>query len=403
MRLIVPERQAAGRMARDAVKMTQRVFRRNRSGEEVIQLAIRLAMLAALIFWCFVLVRPFVPILAWGVVLAVALYPVFAWLSDHLGQRPKLAAGIITFVAVAIVIGPAAWLGLGLVDGLRAISDQLGADTLALPSPPAAIKTWPLIGEPLYNLWSQASSNLEAAFAQLAPYLKPLVVPVLSTAGSAGLGTLKFLAAVILAGFLFPSGPKLVAASRNIMARLLPQRSEDFVALAGATIRTIAQGVIGIALLQAFLFGLGLKFAGIPHAGLLAFAVLILGILQIGSALVLIPTVIWIWMDKDSTTAFLLTVYLVLVGLSDNVLKPLLMGRGLTTPMLVIFIGLLGGTLAHGIVGLFVGPIVLAVGWELMMAWIRDEQAREVASVPQRAPAEIERSASASHLPSNSE
>jgi predicted PurR-regulated permease PerM len=385
--------------------MPLRVLRQSRSGEEVIQLAIRLGLLAGLIFWCFVLVRPFIPILAWGAVLAVALYPLFAWLSDHLGQRPKLAAGIITIMAIAIVIGPAAWLGLGLVDELRTISERLDADTLVLPSPPTVLKDWPLVGDPLYNFWHQASTNLEAAFAQLAPHLKPLVGPVLAIAGSVGLGTLKFLASVILAGFLFPSGPKLVAAGRNIIARLLPGRSEDFVALAGATIRTVSQGVIGIALLQSFLFGLGLRFAGISSAGVLAFAVLVLGILQIGSAIVLIPCVIWIWTTKDFTTALFLTVYLVLVGLADNVLKPLLMGRTLTTPMLVIFIGLLGGTLAHGIVGLFVGPIVLAVAWELTMAWIRDEQAGGIPRVQPRVSAELESSAPdvLSHLPSKSE
>ncbi|WP_024506064.1 AI-2E family transporter [Bradyrhizobium sp. ARR65] len=385
--------------------MPLRVLRQSRWGEEVIQLAIRLGLLAGLIVWCFVLVRPFIPILAWGMVLTVALYPLFGWLSDHFGDRPKLAASFITVVAVAIVIGPAAWLGLGLVDGLRTIFERLGSDTLGLPSPPASLKDWPLIGGPLYDFWHQASTNLEAAFAQLAPHLKPLVGPVLAAAGSAGLGTLKFLASVILAGFLFPAGPKLVQAGRNVMARLLPERGEHFVALAGATIRTVSQGVIGIALLQSFLFGIGLKFAGISSAGLLAFAVLILGILQIGSAIVLIPCLIWIWTTKDFSTSMFLTVYLVLVGLADNVLKPLLMGRGLTTPMIVIFIGLLGGTLAHGIVGLFVGPIVLAVAWELTMAWIRDERTSGVPTVPSCAAAEVTGSApdAMSQLPSNSE
>jgi len=368
--------------------MALRAFRESRSGEEVIQLAIRLGLLAGLIFWCFVLVRPFIPVLAWSVVLAVALDPLYAWLSDHLGRRPRLAAGLITVVAVAIVIGPATWLGVGLIEGLRSISDQLSADTLTLPSPPARVKEWPLIGARLYDLWNQASTNIEAVFAQVGPHLKPLVRPVLGIAGSASVGTLKFLASVILTGFLLPSGPKLAAASRNIMARVLPQPSEDFVALAGATIRTISQGVIGVALLQSFLFGVGLKFAGISSAGLLAFAVLILGILQIGAAIVLIPCVIWIWTSTDFTMALLLTIYLVLVGLADNVLKPLLMGRGLTTPTLVIFIGLLGGTLAHGIVGLFVGPIVLAVAWELMLAWIRDEDVRESSGAAERVPAE---------------
>jgi len=368
--------------------MPLRAFRQSQSGEQVVQLAIRLGLLAMLVSWCFILVRPFIPILAWSVILAVALYPIYAALSDHLGRRPKLAAVIVTIIAVAIVIGPATWLGLGLVDGLRAISEQLDSDKLVVPSPPAAIRDWPLIGARLYDFWSEASTGLDVAYGRLAPHLKPLVRPVLAIAGSAGLGTIKFLASVILAGFLFPSGPRLVAASRNIMARVMPGRSDDFVALAGATIRTVSQGVIGIALLQSLLFGIGLKLAGIASAGLLAFAVLILGILQLGSAIVLIPCVIWIWMTKDFTMASLITLYLVVVGLADNVLKPMFMGRGLTTPMLVIFIGLLGGTLAHGIVGLFVGPIVLAVAWELMMAWIRDEQGCEVSNSAEHLPAE---------------
>jgi predicted PurR-regulated permease PerM len=373
--------------------MALRMLRQNRSGDEVIQLAIRLALLAALIYWCFVLVRPFIPILAWSVVLAVALYPLYSRLSEHLGNHQKLAATIITIIAIVIVIGPATWLVMGLVEGLQVISDQLDAGRLVLPSPPAVVRDLPVIGGRLYELWSQASADLEAVLTQFSPHLKPLIRPTLTIVGGAGIGALEFLASVIVAGFLFPSGPRLVAASKNMVARLMPQSEEDFVALAGATIRSVSQGVVGIALLQSFLFGIGLSFAGIPHAGLLAFVVLVLAIVQIGAAIVLIPCVIWIWMTSDVGMALLLTVYLVLVGLADNVLKPLLMGRGLTTPMPVIFIGLLGGTFAHGIVGLFIGPIILAVAWELMMAWIRTEQARE-AAVPTE-PLRAEREGSA--------
>jgi predicted PurR-regulated permease PerM len=369
--------------------MPLRPFRQNRSGEEVIQIALRLGLLAALIVWCFVVVRPFIGILAWSVVLAVALYPLYIWLSAHIGQRPKLAASMVTVLAAAVVIVPATWLGVGLVEGLGTIAEQLGSVHPLVPSPPATIKDWPLVGERLYDLWNQASTNLEAVLTQLAPYVKPLLRSTLEMVGDMGIGALKFVVAVILAGFLLPSGPRLVAASRSIMARLLPERSQDFVALAGKTIRSVSQGVIGIALVQAFLFGIGLKFAGFASAGLLAFVVMLLSILQIGAAIVLIPCVVWIWVTKDIVPALLITVYLVLVGLMDNVLKPLLMSRGLTTPMPVLFIGLLGGTLAHGIVGLFIGPIVLAVGWELMTAWIRDDQARDVTVPSERVPAEI--------------
>ena len=355
--------------------MAPRMFRQSIAGDEIIQLAVRLALLAFLAYWSFVLVRPFIPILIWSMVLAVALYPPYDWLSLHLGNRPKLAAATITGVALAIIVGPVTWLGSGLVDGLQSIAGHLSAGTLTIPAPPEGVRGWPIVGGQIYTLWDYASTNLRAALRELAPHLKPLAGPVLAFAGSAGLGALKFVAAVALSGFLFHYGPRLVTTIKRIQARLVTQRSQDFVALAGLTIRTVANGVIGVAVLQALLAGIGLKLAGVPHAGLLAFAVLILAVLQIGSAVVLIPVMVWIWATKDFAAALPLTIYLLIVGLADNVVKPILMGRGLSTPTLVIFIGVLGGMLAHGILGLFVGPIILAVTWELATAWIREERA----------------------------
>src|SRR5438552_716606 len=367
--------------AREIETMALRALRQTRSSDEIMQLAVRLGLLAFLLYWSFVLVRPFIPILAWSMVLTVALYPAYNWLSIHLGNRPKVAALIITMINLAIIIGPVTWLGFGLIDGLQGFAAQLGEGSFAVPSPPEGIKDWPIVGARIYGLWDQASTNLRAALRELAPHLKPLAGPVLAFAGSAGVGTFKFILSVVLAGFLFFYGPDLVAATRRIQARLIAQRSEDFVGLAGLTIRTVSQGVIGVAVLQSFLAGIGLKLAGVPHAGALAFAVLILAILQIGSAIVLIPVIIWIWATKEFAVALPLTIYLLIVGLADNILKPMLMGRGLSTPMLVIFIGVLGGMLAHGIVGLFIGPIILAVAWELMTAWIREDQAGAVSPV----------------------
>jgi predicted PurR-regulated permease PerM len=358
--------------------MAPKLFRQNMSGDEITQLALRLVLLAFLVYWSFVLVRPFIPILVWSMVLTVALYPAYDWLSVRLGDRPKLAAATITLAILGIIIGPVTWLGFGLVDGLQALAGQLGAGTLAVPLPPEGVKEWPIIGGQIYTLWNHASTNLAAALRELAPLLKPLAGPVLAFAGSAGFGTLKFVGAVVISGFLFHYGPRLVAAIKRIQARLVAQRSQDFVALAGLTIRTVAQGVIGVAVLQALLAGIGLKLGGVPHAGVLAFAVLIFTVLQIGSAVVLFPVIIWIWATKDFAVALPLMVYLLIVGIADNVLKPMLMGRGLNTPMLVIFLGVIGGMMAHGILGLFVGPIILAVTWELIMAWIREERADAV-------------------------
>jgi predicted PurR-regulated permease PerM len=356
--------------------------RQLRSGEDLIQLAIRLGLLAFLIYWTFVLIRPFVPILAWSIVLAVALYPVFNLLAGLLGGRPRLAAAILTVINLGIVIGPAAWLGLSAVEGVKDLAANLSANNLVLPSAPDGVKNWPLIGPQLFELWNQASNNIRAALREVAPHLKPLAGTMLGLAGNAGVGTLKFLLSVALAGFLFPYGSQLVAAGRGFLSRIVPEQSEHFLALAGTTIRAVSQGVIGVAMIQSLLAGIGFKLAGIPGAGLLAFVVMILAIVQIGAAIVLFPVIIWIWLDKDFTTALLMTVFLCIVGILDNVLKPLVMGRGLTTPTLVIFVGVIGGTLAHGIVGLFIGPIILSVAWELMVAWIRID--RTDATLPDR-------------------
>jgi predicted PurR-regulated permease PerM len=261
------------------------------------------------------------------------------------------------------------------VEGVKDFAANLSAGNLMVPSPPDGVKNWPLIGPQLFELWNQASNNIRAALREVAPHLKPLAGTMLGLAGNAGVGTLKFLLSVALAGFLFPYGSQLVAAGRGFLSRIVPEQSEHFLELAGTTIRAVSQGVIGVAIIQSLLAGIGLKLAGIPGAGLLAFMVMILAIVQIGAAIVLFPVIIWVWIDKEFTTALLLTVFLGIVGILDNILKPLLMARGLTTPTVVILVGVIGGTLAHGIVGLFIGPIILSVAWELTVAWIRTDRA----------------------------
>jgi predicted PurR-regulated permease PerM len=338
-----------------------------------IEIAIRLGALALLLYWSLVLVRPFISIVIWSVVLTVALYPVFEWMSQWLGGYRRLAAVLITILSLLVVIGPATWLALGLVDSLRVISERLDFSTLTIPPPSVAVKSWPLIGEPIYQFWDLASTNLAGALAKIAPYLKPLGSILLQVAAETGTGMLKFFAAIIVAGFLFAPAPRLVEAVRTFARRLLSQRGEEFVALAGATIRAVSRGVIGVSVLQALLAGIGLMVAGVPGASLITSAVLILGIIQIGPSVVLVPLVIWSWFAMETTAALLFTAYMIPVNLMDNVLRPLVMGRGLQTPMLVILVGVIGGTLAYGITGLFLGPIVLAVIWELTATWIKEQ------------------------------
>src|SRR5262249_21416924 len=218
---------------------------------------------------------------------------------------------------------------------------------------------------------TNSSTNLRALVIEAAPHLKPLGSSLLNAAGSIGINLLKFIIAVIISGFLLIPGPSLIHSIKNVLSRVAAARGEEFVDLAKATIRNVSRGIIGIAIRQALLAGIGLLFAGVPAAGLFSFLVLVLGIFQIGPSAILLPLMIWSWFAMDTTMAVLFTLYMVPVNLLDNILRPFV-AKGLSTPMPVILIGVLGGTLVHGMIGLFVGPIVLSIAWQLLVVWTRD-------------------------------
>lgn len=341
----------------------------------IIGLAIRLTFLGAILYLSLSIISPFLETIVWSVVLAVALYPAFDLTAKWLGGRRKLAAALITILLLLIIFGPVTWLGLDLADVPRMIYARLDSGQLSIPTPIESVKNWPLIGEPIFQFWELASSNLSAALVKVAPHLKPIGSTLLGAAGSVGMAILQFIAAVILAGFLLSPGPMLVETAATFLQHRVSQRGNEFMQLAGATIRNVSQGVIGVSLLQALLAGLGLIVAGVPGASLIAFGVLVLGIIQIGPSVILVPVIIWSWMTMETSTALLFTAYILPVNLIDNVLRPIIFTRGLKTPMLVIIIGVIGGTLSNGIIGLFVGPIVLAVAWDLLVAFIGEKPA----------------------------
>lgn len=345
--------------------------RKERLEASATDFVVRLAFLGLFAWWSLELVRPFVPIVIWAILLAVALYPVYAWLARQLGDRRGLAALLLTLLALATVLGPVSILAASLAESVQWLASGLASGTLRVPPPPAALDDLPVIGHEIDEAWELAASNLDGAVRRYGPAVLPTGGTVLGKIAEISLDVLKFVASVVIAGFLFLPGPRLAAGARAFASRLIAPRGAHFVDLAGATIRNVSRGVIGVALLQALLAGIILYAAGIPGAGLIAFGVLLLCIVQIGAAPVLLPVLIWIWMTHTATFALVLTLLLVPVGLIDNVLKPILMARGLTTPMLVILTGVIGGTLTHGLVGLFLGPVVLSVFYELVVAWTR--------------------------------
>lgn len=334
---------------------------------------IRLCAIVALVYWSIVLVQPFLTIAAWSVILTVALYPAYEWLVLTLGGRRRLAAVLLTIICLAIVIGPALWLILGIIDSLSLLSEWFDPKVFLVPPPPAKLQTWPLIGQPAYQFWTLASANLDAALAKIAPQLKSAAGGLLQIAAGAGAGALRLFFAIIVAGFMFAPAPAMVEAIRRLARRLSPDRGDKFVSMTGATIRTVSRGVLGISALQATLAGIGFTLAGIPGATLLTSAALVLGIVQIGPSLVILPAIVWAWMSMGTVHALLFTLYMIPVNFIDNILKPLVMTRGLSTPILVILIGVIGGTISYGITGLFLGPIILAVTWELFSTWSQSE------------------------------
>ncbi|HMB77022.1 MAG TPA: AI-2E family transporter [Kiloniellaceae bacterium] len=341
----------------------------------VIDIAIRLAIVGLLIFWAIKIIGPFVLVVLWGVILAVTLYPVYTWLASKVGSR--LSAFLLTLIALAVLIGPVGLLVTIFVDDLREIAQKFVNGEIQVPPPSDGIKSWPLVGDDLYDFWSLASSNLEEALSRVQPQIKTLGGTLLSAVAGVGIGLLQFAASIVIAGFLFRPAQSLTGSMKAFASRITPAHGEEFVGLSVAAIRNVARGVIGVSLLQAILSGIGLMVAGIPGAGLIAFAVLLLGILQIAPGLPVLGAVVWAWMNMETGSALIFTLYMVPVSLSDNFLKPIVMAAGLSTPMLVIFIGAIGGTIAHGLIGLFIGPIVLAVAYEVLTAWVRSKNPAE--------------------------
>lgn len=332
--------------------------------------AIRIVCVGVLAYWSFLIVRPFVTIAVWSAILAVALYPIFTWITATLGGRRVIAAAAIILVSLLVILGPVAWLGITLADNVKSLVERFGDGTIVIPQPPDAVKSWPLIGTWLYDTWHRAATDLREWLFAAGPQLKSMGTRLLGVAGNSGINLVKFIVAVAASGFLLVSGPSIVASARQVLRVVVTPRGEEFIDLAGATIRNVSRGVIGISAVQALLAGIGLLVSGFPAAGLLTFLVLLLGILQF-PALVLLPIIVAGWFLMEPTSAIVFSIYMGVVSALDNVLRPLVMGRGLGVPMPVIFVGVLGGIFAHGIIGLFVGPVVLAIFWQLLMSWIK--------------------------------
>ncbi len=338
-----------------------------------LEVTIHIGLILLLAAWCFQIVQPFIVPVVWAIIIATATYPAYRWLEGRLGGRRGIAATLFTLIMMFILITPTLMLAETLVKGSSLLSAYLEGGTLSIPPPPGGIADWPLIGEPLAGFWNLASENLGAALQQISPQLKAFGGWLLKAAAGAGLGILIFVVAIIIAGVLLANAEVGHRAAYAIATRLAGERGADFADLAEATVRSVAQGILGVALIQSLLAGIGFLAVGVPGAGLWALLCLLFAVVQIGIGLVALPIVIYVFYTADTLIAILFLVWMTPVTLLDNILKPLLLGRGVNVPTVVIFVGAIGGFLTSGIIGLFVGSVILALGYKLFVAWLDQE------------------------------
>jgi len=349
---------------------------RQRISHDLIQVYLRVGLVVLVVGVCAQIFSPFAPIMLWALVLAVTLYPLHVSLQKRLGGSAAKAATIVVVLGLLLIGVPTVLLGMSLAEHAGDIYRSWQSGTLAIAPPSAGVKEWPLIGERLYAAWNEAAENLPVF---LEHYEDPLRTAVKGFMGMTTntLGTIAlFLGALIIAGVMMAYGERGDRTMRRVAVTLVGgTRGESLHNLSVATMRSVATGVIGVAFIQALLLGVGFIIAGIPGAGLLALITVLIGILQLPALLLTIPVLAWLWMIGDGSVVFnsVMSIYIFLAGLSDGVLKPMLLGRGLDVPMPIVLIGALGGMVTLGLIGLFLGAVMLSVGWQLFMAWVDRE------------------------------
>ncbi len=330
---------------------------------------VRLLILLLIVGWCLMIMLPFVSIILWSLILALALFPLHKMLSTKMGGKPKLASFIIIFSILAIIILPTVLLIGSLVEEVKALKASYDAGTLSIPPPTEKVKDWPIIGEKLYELWYNMSTNLELMLIKYQDQLlgvgKKVGLGILSATG----GVVQIIAALIIAGILLFIGGT-GESIRKFFRKLAGNKGDEFADITLKTVASVVKGIMGVALILALLNGVIFMLAGVPFAGIWTLLAFVLAVLQIPLLLITLPIIIYLFAVNDLTPAIIWSALIFVAGLSDNVLKPILLGKGAPVPMLVIFIGVIGGFILSGFIGLFTGAIVMSIGYKLFIGWI---------------------------------
>ena len=344
-----------------------------RASSRLLDVLIRTALIAALAVLCYQVFSPFLTLTIWSLILAVTMYPLHQWLARRIGGRQGLASTLLVILGILLIVTPTALLMNSFADSVHNFIAAVQQNTLEIPAPREGVQSWPIIGKDIYDFWSKAKTDLPGLVQGMQPKIGELARNALSMVASIGGSMLLFFASFLVASIVMAYGESAAASGRAILYRVADtKRGETLAKLLIATIRAVALGVIGVAAIQAILIGLALLLAGIPAAGVLSIIALILGIAQVPALIITLPVIIYIWSSGDysNPAAITHTIILLLTGVADNILKPLMLGRGVDVPMPVILFGALGGMASGGILGMFVGATVLSFGYEILKGWV---------------------------------
>jgi predicted PurR-regulated permease PerM len=343
----------------------------------MIESALRIGLLLVLLALAYDIIKPFVTPIIWGAIIAMAAFPLVKWLEPKLGGRRGLAATLVTLFFILALVIPTWTVTDAMVGGIKKAHTALESGELQVPPPSAKVAEWPLVGEKVFAAWSNASRDLEAFLSANSNQIKDLITALAKRVGGSLVGILMFIVSLIIAGGFMTFAESCGAAAHRFFVRvggLNP--GGEWASLTVATVRSVLQGVIGVAIIQTVLVAIGLFVAGIPGAPLWSAIVLFLAIAQLPPLIILAPIMVYAFSAFDTTTAVIFTVYQMVAGASDSFLKPLLMGRGLDIPMPVILIGAIGGMIMSGIIGLFAGAVILSIFYKLFSRWMA-QQAEE--------------------------
>lgn len=336
--------------------------------ELALDVAMRLAVVAFLIGMCLTIIRPFAVLILWAIILAVALSVPFEKLVGIVGKRGR-AATIMSLVSAAAILFPAYLMGSSLIETVNDLRGSLEAGTLEAPAPKESVQNLPVVGERIYSAWQLAHEDIQQAVEQFEPQLRAAGAWAVDFLRGVGGAMLQTLVALIIASVLLTYRESGVGSAKAIARRLAPDGGDDYVTMAGATINSVTQGVLGVAAIQGVLTLALLIIAGMPFAALIAVAMFVVATLQLPGLIVMIVPILWSLSNMGGAASAAFIVAAIVVGAIDTPLKAVLLGRGLPVPTFVILIGAIGGMVSMGMMGLFVGAVLLCLGYRLLVAW----------------------------------